>query len=87
MKYTQEENVVFTQGGDEMEVDLLKIEEGKEEEEEEKEFKIAMIVHWKDRKVHWKDRKVHLKDRKVQVKERKRKRDSAGRSLLRLSLM
>ena len=44
MKYTQEENVVFTQGGDEMEVDLLKIEEGKEEEEEEKEFKIAMIV-------------------------------------------
>lgn len=78
MKYTQEENVVFTQGGDEMEVDLLKIEE--EEEEEEKEFKIAMIVHWKDRKVHLKDRKVH-------VKERKRKRDSAGRSLLRLSLM
>ena len=73
MKYTQEENVVFTQGGDEMEVDLLKIEEGKEEEEEEKEFKIAMIVHWKDRKVHMKDRK--------------RKRDSAGRSLLRLSLM
>ena len=63
-----------------MEVDLLKIEEGKEEEEEEKEFKIAMIVHWKDRKVHLKDRKVH-------VKERKRKRDSAGRSLLRLSLM
>ena len=61
-----------------MEVDLLKIEE--EEEEEEKEFKIAMIVHWKDRKVHLKDRKVH-------VKERKRKRDSAGRSLLRLSLM
>ena len=44
MKYTQEENVVFTQGGDEMEDDLLKIEEGKEEEEEEKEFKIAMIV-------------------------------------------
>ena len=80
MKYTQEENVVFTQGGDEMEVDLLKIEEGKEEGEEEKEFKIAMIVHWKDRKVHLKDRKVH-------VKERKRKRDSAGRSLLRLSLM
>ena len=73
MKYTQEENVVFTQGGDEMEVDLLKIEEGKEEEEEEREFKIAMIVHWKDRKVH--------------LKERKRKRDSAGRSLLRLSLM
>ena len=63
-----------------MEVDLLKIEEGKEEEEEEKEFKIAMIVHWKDRKVHLIDRKVH-------VKERKRKRDSAGRSLLRLSLM
>ena len=31
MKYTQEENVVFTQGGDEMEVNLLKIEEGKEE--------------------------------------------------------
>ena len=80
MKYTQEENVVFTQGGDEMEVDLLKIEEGKEEGEEEKEFKIAMIVHLKDRKVHLKDRKVH-------VKERKRKRDSAGRSLLRLSLM
>ena len=77
-----------------MEVDLLKIEEGKEEEEEEKEFKIAMIVHWKDRKVHLidrkvhvKERKVHLKDRKVHVKERKRKRDSAGRSLLRLSLM
>ena len=63
-----------------MEVDLLKIEEGEAEEEEEKEFKIAMIVHWKDRK-------VHLKDRKVLVKERKRKRDSAGRSLLRLSLM
>ena len=81
MKYTQEENVVFTQGGDEMEVDLLKIEEGKEEEEEEKEFKIAMIVHWKDRKVHLKDRKVHVKEK------RKRKRDSAGRSLLRLSLM
>ena len=81
MKYTQEENVVFTQGGDEMEVDLLKIEEGKEEGEKEKEFKIAMIVHWKDRKVHLKDRKVHVKEK------RKRKRDSAGRSLLRLSLM
>ena len=80
MKYTQEENVVFTQGGDEMEVNLLKIEEGKEEGGEEKEFKISRIVHWKDRKVHLKDRKVH-------VKGRKRKRDSAGRSLLRLSLM
>ena len=68
MKYIQEENVVFTQGGDEMEVNLLKIEEGKE-----KEFKIARIVHLKDRKVH--------------VKGRKRKRDSAGRSLLRLSLV
>ena len=56
-----------------MEVNLLKIEKGKEEGGEEKEFKIARIVHWKDRKVH--------------VKERKRKRDSAGRSLLRLSLM
>ena len=73
MKYTQEENAVFTQGGDEMEVNLLKIEKGKEEGGEEKEFKIARIVHWKDRKVH--------------VKGRKRKRDSAGRSLLRLSLM
>ena len=31
MKYTQEENAVFTQGGDEMELNLLKIEEGKEE--------------------------------------------------------
>ena len=82
MKYIQEENVVFTQGGDEMEVNLLKIEieEGKEEGGEEKEFKISRIVHWKDRKVHLKDRKVH-------VKGRKRKRDSAGRSLLRLSLV
>ena len=80
MKYTQEENVVFTQGGDEMEVNLLKIEEGKEEGGEEKEFNISRIVHWKDRKVHLEDRKVH-------VKGRKRKRDSAGRSLLRLSLM
>ena len=68
-----------------MEVNLLKIEEGKEEGGDEKEFKIARIVHWKDRKVHLKDRKVHVKDRKVHVKERKR--DSAGRSLLRLSLM
>ena len=63
-----------------MEVNLLKIEEGKDEGGEEKEFKKARIIHWKDRKVHLKDRKVH-------VKGRKRKRDSAGRSLLRLSLM